>query len=107
MKAEIKYRKETEYYIDGRQVTKEEFDFAFPAKPIGEMRTRYSTEFNHPSDALAVHPEQIQATSEYYSKNGIPTDFMADGRPIIKNRSHQKRLLKLHGYINRDGCFGD
>lgn len=107
MKAKIKYGRTTEYFIDDRPVTKEEFDATFPTKPIGRMRGHMMHEFNHPLESLAVHPDNIAEAVEYDSKHGVPTDYDSWGRPIMKNRAHQKNYLKIHGVFNKDGSYGD
>lgn len=59
------------------------------------------------SDALAVHPKQVQEATERAKRHGIPTYYRPDGRPEIVSRAHQKKLLKLEGYFNRDGGYND
>jgi len=48
-------------------------------------------------------------------KMGVPTNYTADGKPIITSRSHQKALLKMENefrpkedrFVNQDGGYGD
>lgn len=61
----------------------------------------------NPSDALAVHPRQVGEASELAKSKGVPTDFLPDGRPIMKSRAHQKAYIKAHGFYNKDGGYGD
>jgi hypothetical protein len=37
----------------------------------------------------------------------VPTEFLPDGRPIMRSRAHQKAYLKAYGFKNRDGGYGD
>lgn len=59
------------------------------------------------SDALAVHPSQVEEAREQAKKLGVPTEFAKDGRAVITSRYHQKRLVKALGMFNRDGGYGD
>lgn len=59
------------------------------------------------SNALKVHPSQVQEAIENARQKGVPTDFTKDGRPLFTSRSHQKRYCKAYGYFNRDGGYGD
>ena len=109
MKGKIVYGKVKEYYVDDRQVTEEEFEAAFKSKPFGfgEDTLISQTAFNHPSDALAVHPSQVKEAHEDSIKRGVRTEFMKDGRPIMRDRAHQKAYIAAYGYYNRNGCYGD
>lgn len=65
--------------------------------------------------ALKVHRKQIPAAMERARKHGVPTNYTADGKPIITSRAHQKALLKLENsfkpkedhLFNQDGGYGD
>ena len=59
------------------------------------------------SDAMAVHPDQIQETREHAARHGVPTDFVPDGRPILLSRNHRKRYGELIGQYDRNGGYGD
>lgn len=94
------------YFIDGEEVSKRFFDLHFPDRPISY------TALSRPmkpklSDALAYHPRQVAEARAYLKKCGVPTEIVPDGRPIIRSRAHQKALLKLQGYRNNDGGYGD
>ena len=60
-----------------------------------------------PSEALAVHPAQVAEAREHALRYGCPTDFLPDGRPLIKSRKHMKMLCSIYGYYNRDAGYGD
>jgi len=68
-----------------------ERDFAaectrLPGRPRVSLYPRFS-------DALGVHPDQI----DEFRKEDSETDFTPDGRAIIKSRAHWKRALKRAG----------
>ncbi len=93
------------FWVDGKQVTEKEFWEVFPPKEISGRSL--STTPVKLSDALAVHPDQVQEATEYLKKRGVPTEFVPSGEPIIKSRAHQKEILKVWGYHNKDGGYGD
>ena len=94
------------YWIDNRQVSKEEFDRAFPDKE-GVPGMEYAWDRPLLSDALAVHPSQIEEAREDAKQKGVPTDFTPDGRPILTSRAHRKRYLKAYGFHDKQGGYGD
>lgn len=59
------------------------------------------------SEALGVHPTQVQEAMDDARKRGVPTDFTRDGRAVITSRAHQKALCRAYGFTNKDGCYGD
>jgi hypothetical protein len=94
------------YEIDGREVSAEAFFEAFP--PV----TEYSADAlcaapPHKSDGLAVHPDQVQEATDSAKREGVPTEFLPDGRPVMRSRAHQKAYLKAYGFRNNDGGYGD
>lgn len=59
------------------------------------------------SDALGVHPSQIEEAREESRKMGVPTDFTKDGRAILTSARHRKRYAEAHGIYDRNGGYGD
>ena len=107
MIGKIVYANPMRFYIGDREVAEAEFHSTFPDKKIGKMTGKMMTEFNRPSDALAVHPDQVQEAYDDSVKRGVRTEYLADGRPIMRDRQHQKRFLAAYGHYNKDGGFGD
>ncbi len=97
----------TRYLIDGYEVTKAAFDRQFPDQPMGDGSGLLGLSKPHPSDALAVHPRQVAEAVENAKLKGVPTEFLPDGRPLMRSRQHQKEYIKAYGFYNRDGGFGD
>lgn len=98
----------TRYFLDGREVAKAEFDAAFPDKPLsagGECSL--SATPPHVSEGLSVHPRQVAEATESAKRRGVPTEFLPDGRPVMRSRAHQKAYLKAYNFHNRDGGYGD
>lgn len=59
------------------------------------------------SNALGVHPDQVDEAKEYYAQHNVPTDFTADGQCILRDRGHRKEVLRLTGMHDNDGGYGD
>ncbi len=93
------------YFIDGEEVSKRFFDLQFPNKPIGGQAL--SSTPSHLSDALAVHPRRVAEATRDAIKRGVPTEFLPDGRPVMRSRAHQKAYLRAYGFRNNDGGYGD
>lgn len=53
------------------------------------------------SDALAVHPDQIQEQMAHDKKLGVSVEFTGDGRPVFDNSKHFRRYAKAHGFRHR------
>ena len=54
------------------------------------------------SEALAVHPEQIEEARAEAKKRGVAVpDFDSEGRPTFDNSAHFRRYAKAHGFRHR------
>ncbi len=96
----------TVYELDGKPVSKEEFFAAFP--PVEEFSAdALCASPPHKSDGLAVHPDQVEEATESAKRKGVPTEFLPDGRPVMRSRAHQKAYLKAYNFFNHDGGYGD
>lgn len=98
------------YEIDGEPVSRAEFFRRMECAgtgPILNDRSGKCGVTQKYSDALAVHPEQVEEARDDSRKRGVPTDFLPDGRAVITSRYHQKRYLKAYGFKNFDAGYGD
>lgn len=97
------------YWLDGQQVSKEEFDAAFPDKPLsgGNFGGHLPACWPLLSDAAGVHPLDIGKFAEDAKSRGVPIDFTADGRAIFRDRGHRKRYMKAYGFRDNGGGYGD
>lgn len=94
------------YWIDDIEVTKEEWEKAFPPHDFTSSAPLAHFPQLH-SEALAVHPLDIPEAVASARAKGIPTNFDAHGRPIFTSRGHRKRYLKAYGFHDRNGGYGD
>lgn len=56
-----------------------------------------------PVEAMAVHPDQIAEARTFDRVNGVPTDYRADGTPIIEDSRHYRKYRRIHGVHDRNG----
>lgn len=59
------------------------------------------------SDAMGVHPSQIQEARDYAAAMGVNTEYAADGRPILRDRAHRRAHMRAMGFRDNDGGYGD
>lgn len=104
----IVYGKPIRYLVDDVEVTKEDFDAAFPAKDFskGPAFTQ-ATGWPKESSAAGVHPDQVQEAMVESAKRGVPTEYNKKGRPIMRDRAHRRAYNKAHGFRDNDGGYGD
>lgn len=108
MRGKIKTEKgKTVYEIDGKRVTRAAFDKAFPDKPIGEFGGQLPGCWPMASEGMAVHPEQIKDAMERDHKQGVPTNYDGEGRPVFRDRDHRKRYLRSYAVHDNNGGYGD
>lgn len=97
------------YVLDGQEVTEAEFRRSFPDRS-GEMpMLGNSAHRGWPilSDAMAVHPLQVQEAEADAARKGVPTQFETQyGRPIFRNREHRRQYIKKYGIIDRSSYTG-
>lgn len=97
-----------QWYVDDREVTKAEFDKAFPPKPdfgaapAGPALTGWPIH----SDALAYHPKQRAEAAAHLKKLGVPTEIDKQGRPVLRNREHRRQVLKALKIHDRNSFTG-
>lgn len=59
------------------------------------------------SDALGVHPNQVEDARRESERLGVPTDFTRDGRAILVSPAHRKRYARALGFHDRNGGYSD
>lgn len=105
----IGHGEKTRYLLDGEEVTKEVFDLAFPDKKIADNGECSLTGWARPikSDAMAVHPEQIGEVIDRNRKHGLHIEYLPDGRPKLTSREQRKQLMRIEGFHDNNGGYGD
>ena len=67
-----------------------------------------STPGGYPKEswAMGVHPKQVPEAVAKFAKAGVPTEFnKRTGDPIITSLSHQRKVQKVLGLIDRAGWY--
>ena len=98
------------YYLENKQVTEAQYRAVhpLPASCGGAPGGTPTTGWPILSDALAVHPEQIEEAKKDAAMRGIDVDFVPeDGRAVLRDRDHRRRMLRAYGFHDRDGGYGD
>jgi len=63
----------------------------------------YPTGWPRLSDAMGVHPDQIQETRKFLSDAGVQdTKFHPDGRCQLENPRHERAVMKARGFYHRN-----
>lgn len=90
------------YFLSGKEVTEEEYLGQLPGgTPAG------GSAWPMLSEALAVHPEDIPEAKAFYKKRGLDVDFSKDGRVVMRDRAHRRKVIKANGSFDKDGGYGD
>lgn len=94
------------YKLDGQEVTKEEFDAAFPDKPIRSGED-LAIGWHKPvlSDALAVHPLQIPEAIARDKKHGLNVEYLPDGRPVLTSQEQKRKMIRSLGFHENNAYY--
>lgn len=97
------------YMIDGKVVTKKEFDAILPSKPISVPLAAHTPgAWPMVSEAMAVQSWQVEEAMAHDAKLGVPTEYDREiSGPIFRDQAHRKAYLKAHGMRDNHGCYGD
>lgn len=96
------------YFLDGVEVTKDEYDKKFPDKPLGvPLIASPAIWQGFESLALAVHPDQVAEATKRNQRHGCSVTYKEDGTAVIPDRAERKKVMKLDGLHDREGGYGD
>lgn len=112
MKARIVYgSRGLRYYLDGVEVSERKFRKAQPPVASGGdpalQVPKSCSAWPILSDALAVHPKQIEEAMERDRRHGIQTDYAEDGRAILRDRAHRREMMRSLQVHDNNGGYGD
>ncbi len=109
----IVYGTKRRYFLDDREVTAEEFHAEVPTRIDDLLREGLAPGGHLPSCwpmksmALGVHPKQVQEANERNKRNGVDVTYDRNGRAVIPDRNERKKLLRLEGFRDNNGGYGD
>ena len=115
MRFKVVYGNPVRYYLDGREVSREQYDAASPKGRLRELfaagraaKSQTTTCWPMRSDALACHPKQAAAITERNKRHGVTgVHYEKDGTCVIADRGARKALLALEGLHDNHGGYGD
>lgn len=59
------------------------------------------------SEALAVHPKQVQEANERNRKHGVSVTYDRKGMAVIPDRNERRKLLRLEGFHDNNAGYSD
>lgn len=100
------------FWIDGKEVSREEFYAAFPPKKIKAGSRIMVSGIAHScwpmkSKAFGVHRKQVAAANARNERLGLSTRYAEDGTAVIPDRAERRRLCKAEGFFDNDAGYGD
>lgn len=113
MKGRITTEKgKTVYEIDGVRVSKKKFYRLLACPDAGEPGDSpggaSASGWPMKSEAMAVGVHQIDQAEARNKRHGINVTYdRRTGEAIIPDRAERKKLIKFHGFFDKDGGYGD
>ncbi len=100
------------YWIDGKEVTEAKYNKMFPSKlqellEAQDVMVEGGGHWPILSEALGVHPEQVQEANQRNKAAGIAVEYNRKGQAVIPSRGERRKLMDLEGVHDRDGGYGD
>jgi hypothetical protein len=59
------------------------------------------------SEAAAIDPSQVEEFKRFDREQGVPTEYLADGRPQFTSAAHRKKYCRIHGLYDRNAGYSD
>ncbi len=114
MKARVIYGRTNKYFVEGKEVTKEEFDEVVTQKPFipgKPPRASSLTAWPMTSAGAGVHPEQIDEAEATNKRMGDNVRYVREGEnagdAIFTDRGQRRDHLKNIRLFDKDGGYGD
>lgn len=108
-KGRITYGTKVRYFLGDTEVTKAEFDAAFPTKAVGECGGHAPACWPMVSEAMAVHPDQVDEANARAKRHGLTGVKYQKGTGMVElsDRGSRRQLLRLEGYHDNHAGYGD
>jgi hypothetical protein len=104
----VGHGEKTRYYIDGVQVSREEFDQALPDQPLEAAPGGHLPScWPQVMESLGVHPSQVAQANERNRKAGVNVTYDRDGNAVVPDRNERRKLIRLERCHDKDGGYGD
>lgn len=96
------------YRINGKEVSRQEFLKGARANGIPPMTNTYRGHDPLISDGLGVMKAQVPEMREAIARRGIQGVRVKDnGQLEITSRRGRKEVLRMRGFVDNEGGFGD
>ncbi len=90
---------EAKYFLGHKEVSEEEYRAVYPLPDPGDGAFGAPSSKGWPmvSDAMGVHPKQIDEARALDKKKGAPpTEYNKKGQPVFTSERHKRAFLKAH-----------
>lgn len=104
----VQGKKRPTYYLNGKRVSLKRLLERYPDALdnfIPQLALGTSSGWPMVSDALAVHPKQVDQANARAKRHGIQVQYRPDGRPVIPDASNRYKLLKLEAFHDNNGGY--
>lgn len=99
------------HYLDGQEVTQAEYEQRYPPPQGSGAPAGGTWKRSILSDALAIHPRDLQRHMELDKLHGAVVDYVPTPEglllPKLEDRDQRRRYLKRRGVFDRDAGYGD
>lgn len=112
----VGYGATARYFVDGVAVEREVYDrlmaqerSLLPQVAAPDDDLPGSRPWSQPivSDALQVHPRQLEAVRERNAKHGLDIEYRPDGKPVLRDRKQRHDLLRVERMHDNNGGYAD
>lgn len=69
------------------------------------VETDWSPGMEIHSQAMAVHPDQINEAMAHDRKLGAPVHYDRAGRPVFTSKAQRRRFIRAHGVTDQAGYY--
>lgn len=94
------------YWVDGKEVSKAEYDAAVPSKLASFKGTQSHrgkrSRFPYDSITLGCHPDQIKERQQHYAKLGITAHYNKRGFLRVENAADEARKAEAQNLFDMD-----
>lgn len=111
MRSKIVFGTKTRYYVNDVEVTEKEYRKLTKPRALAagdEVLTQSTSAWqDFKSEAMAVHPKQVAEANARSKRHNLGVVYDKKGFAHIPDRAARKRLLKVEGFHDKKGGYGD
>jgi hypothetical protein len=105
------------YYLDGREVTKQEWDEHWRPRIRRVLEdsersgaipmTRHPRTWPRASYTMGCHPDQVPEMRSHLASKGVEADFSKDGDVILNSPRHERDVAYALGFHQKNAGYSD